>query len=509
MLEPYELALMVAGGSRKYGVDVFDSALSRRVLGGPAVPSERMVLVDAGSRSVRGGGGEASIVKLAVLEYSAGMVRVLHPAVPPYGYPFMVFEGGDNVRRGLTYLVELASLLAQADRGVVYAVRHGPLQQVHYYLRSGYDVDRRLLQAALHYAGLDANTVNNVLLDSELCGHAGLYNVGLAILSIVRMLLDRARNGVVVAGVVENVSRSRALLGSLVRDVVAEAYAGGSGGSASLGRLLMNLANEFYEQIYSSFSGLVGCGDPLSCMELMNKRCFCVNVKGRLVSSSANFDNFVYELTARLRLHSSKPLNRIPEGRVALEASSLLSEHSDPMLLFWLYYLGLGGGSVFTKARPRLAAYEATVDALEARSRDLLGCRSGDARGLADPLRSVYFLYMAPEPPPSCLGLERSLGSLASACELAQVIRVAVPTRVELLLPQGSPGSREEELLAFLYWSARLAAYKYPAPLLLVDKFSRVAPDEMAAAEMLAALVSRIRVPYSALLHNWETRVVA
>jgi hypothetical protein len=73
---------MVAGGSQTHGLDVFDPGLSGFVRRNPVVPAGRIVLVDAGSRSARGGGGEASIVKLAALKYDGGRIMVLHPAVP-------------------------------------------------------------------------------------------------------------------------------------------------------------------------------------------------------------------------------------------------------------------------------------------------------------------------------------------------------------------------------------------------------------------------------------------
>jgi len=499
LLSVFDAALLVLGASRRFGVEVFDAGLG---VPSPPVGPRSVVFVDAGSRAVRRGAGEASVVKLSVVMREAGSWRVLHPAVPGgRRLPFLVVDVGGPAREGLVYLVELASLLSWLDAGVEAAVKHGPLQQVYFYLNRRFDVPRRVVEAGLRYAGLGDGAVGEVLEGSELCGGRGVHNLGLAMLAVLSRLREHAGRGAAVAGVVEDVSRSRVLLLSLVEEAVAGAWRRAGGGplasAAEVGGLLYGAAVEALEEAaaragYGGVDGFLG-----DCI------CGATGPADRGV-----FEGFVAALAGELRRYTQMDPGSAPRGLLGLAASRLLQGVGDAPLLSWLYYLGAGGGAAATVPRAGYVAFQAAVEELERRRRELVACRGG-VEGLAGPLEAVRSFYLAPDPPPSCGELRGLSGGAAPPCMVARALRVPVPFRVEALAP--GPGAWPPrgplgDVVGLLYWSARLAAYKYPAPLLLADRFSRVGPGEAEAAGLLAELLSRRRVPYSMVLHGWETR---
>jgi len=116
---------------------------------------------------VRRPGADVSIVKLAVLLKDNNREELLLP-VPSLGDetlpPYLVAEVGDRGRQGLSYLVEISSLLALSREGEGIYVKHGPIvQQFTPYFSSVYDVDVDVMRSALGYAGLDIYTINEIV----------------------------------------------------------------------------------------------------------------------------------------------------------------------------------------------------------------------------------------------------------------------------------------------------------------------------------------------------------
>jgi len=463
-------------------VGLFDGGFSRRVLGSLGSLGGVGVFVDAGSVGASVAGGDAFVVKLAHVVVG-GSFDVLHPVEGSSGVPYLVVGGGESLRRGLTYLVEVASLLSALDGGASYAVRHGPLVQASYYLRRGYDVqDDTPLRAALGYAGLDPGLVGEVVYESRLCGGGG-YNVGLAILSVAERLASRASRGAVVAGVVEDTSRSRLLAVDVVWEAARDAMGGGvEGDYLDLGGRLFDAARRGYRELEELHGGL------------LSEECFCGDLEPP--TSAAGYDSLAQAVLAAARR----------EGRLEaalLEIPRHLAGVGDVDLIYWASYTV--GSTEYTRPRKRLGAREAVVEELKSRRAELASCR-GDPEDLARPLDSVGYTYMLPERPPTCRGLSGLAGATGlRACELARLVKLPPPVRVEYM---ETPSEAELlGLLAYLHASAELTLYKYPAPLLVADRYSRVTRAEAAAAERLAEAIASRRLPFYTWLRGWARRL--
>ncbi len=517
-IDPWIMVALVASEAEAGRVKVFTRRWPR-LLPAEGWPGGDLFFVDASAVTARRQGGEASLVKLAVLHRRAGgWERLLAPRIADGAPPVLYLGGGERLRQAMVYVVELASLLAlsRAERlggarleGPRILVRHGPLlQQLSHYFSPVYDVDWDTGYAALRYAGLPAPEAASLLNESRAGG--ARINLGLLALRLLGGMAREAgaRNtrrsgeGLLFAGIVEDTSRSRVLVASLLAEImVSRALGAGGGGSRidtdCLAERLLSRALDWS----SSYGGVHG-------VDLSG--CLC----GDNPLASVAADDVARELVApileelRIRFRASlvgaeplcPPLSLV---EAAAASSGAVPDITDSELLYNLVYLGLDPGAGFTAPRSRSAVAEWAAVSLESKRERL---RPAEEPGeLAWPARRVLYTYMLPDSPPSCRSLAAKARALGlQACSLSRLVTVAPAVRVEWLTPV-DPGLLEG-LLSAVYWASKLVLYKYPPQLLVVDAASRVTWSEYAGLERLAEEIARRRRPYSSFLRGWASR---
>ena len=518
-LDPETAVGVVAAWAVGSGGTVF-SQLPRASAPPSGWPGDEVFFVDASAATARAAGGEASLVKLAVLHRrpgSGGWERLYAPVVPGAKAPPVLYApGGERVRQALVYVVELASLLALAkapsiegeplgDRRIL--VRHGPLvQQLAHYYSPVYDVELATAEAALRYAGLDSATASQLVSRSMPRGSPGSVNLGF----LMGLLLDsiaweaRSSNGkLLFAGVVEDTSRSRVLVADLLAEAtLAVAHHYRPQTPHDLGSALAGMVNSWVAGYpgrhgFSLSSCLCGASPPSP-------------------SPATAAGEYVAPLESELRTRFNTGLlqaQALPGPSVvaaALASSGALPDMADSELLYNLVYLedcsALGGSPCCcTAPRSRGAAAEWAHLSLGQRRSRIPTVTS--LSQLADAPRLVRYTYMLVEKPPGCLDLiqlAKRLGVSVSVCDLTDFIHVPPAIRVEWMAPVDS--ATLERLLHALLWASKLVAYAYPSQLLVVDQASRVTFAEYRGLELLAEELAKRRQPYRGFLRGWRSR---
>jgi hypothetical protein len=484
-----------------------------------------VVYVDAGSRGDRLQGGFYA-VKLALLARrhagGGGVVEsVFHP-VPRAGSgdalpPVYVGAGGERVRQAATYIAELGSLLAVAAgywspwRGMgvdepsrVLLVRHGPLlQMLSQYLSKPYHVEAREAERLLLYSGLDLREASWLLRLSHPCtsptGGPNRNRVVLGLLALHlldRLVVEALGRGYGVAGMVEDVSRSRLL----VADAVAELVSSAAAGAGTLADAAAGIAGGV-ARAYASVRRLLG-------------DCLCPSTDPTpFLLDTAGWSELLASMNATLveRLGGAGILSSPPPSRARLAAaaswSGALPQMSDSELLYTLHYLA-GRGDSYPATPPMEHGARLEIVRYYLEERRELSCQKDAALQALQRLERLRYRYLAPTRPPRCQELQAEISSkglqgVFKPCDLASL--VTVPPAVRLEYVEGMRLS--EEAVALTVYPARILVYGYPPQLLVVDRYSRISPAEMAFARELAeALVERLQ-PYTSFVRGWETRI--
>jgi hypothetical protein len=464
-----------------------------------------------------------SIVKLAVLLKDNNREELLLP-VPSLGDetlpPYLVAEVGDRGRQGLSYLVEISSLLALSREGEGIYVKHGPIvQQFTPYFSSVYDVDVDVMRSALGYAGLDIYTINEIVSSATLPKDKSKANVGKAALEVLRRLGER--RWALFSGIVEDVSYSRTLIYSLLAEVVAKALEEAGGGrEEALVRRAAREIRDIAEGHYDRLEEAAGVRD-----------CFCEDVFSE-IDDIAEIENYLYTLGREVRrfgapggLSEVKALLDSGERERALEVLEVAAGsaahspgYSDSDLIYSLVYVSLGRrseGSLSTVARRRLSTVRWVLRSLceeESNARRLLDPRERESceEAVREVFGRVSFRYVIPESPPSCRELRERVAGLSAeglrACDVAELVSVSPAIRVEWI--GDLEDERVEELVLLTWLSSSLTMYKYPSQLLLVDKASRVSRDEAGMVPEIPREVARRRRPYTGFIRGWKSRII-
>lgn len=466
--------------------------------------------VDASAATARAPGGEASLVKLAVLHRHGAGEGLYAPSVPGAPPVLYVPEAGERVRQALVYVVELAQLLSLAHLesvggrevgGERILVRHGPLvQQLSHYMAPVYAVEEDVAEAALLYAGLGQPLVSRLLRGSRLCGSPGRVSLGLLALRLLEEMArvaEEHRGRVVFAGVVEDTSRSRLLAASLLAEALQALVAGAAPVTVQqLGHLLVSTLSRWVAAADYGCLAAVGWWPSLS-----------------RLSPEAVTRELLAPLNSELQIRFSGGLGagavpRLSVLEAAASSSGSMPDITDSELLYSLVYLEAPscrrGPCAYTRPRSRAAAAEWAARSLQQRS-DMLGCHPGLG---VEPARRVLYSYLLPEAPPGCRSLASAASRLGiSVADAASLVQVPPAVRVEWMTPVEP--RLLSGLLSSLYWASRLVAYGYPPQLLVVDKASRVTWWEVASLEQLAEELGRRRQPYRGFLRGWQRRSAA
>ncbi len=486
----------------------------------PAWPGDEVFFVDASAATARTAGGEASLVKLAVLHRrpQAAWERLYAPLVGGSGAPPVLYvPGGERIRQAIVYVVELASLLALARSQSLAGeplgpqrvlIRHGPLvQQLAHYYSTAYDVEQGVAEVALRYAGLDTSLASRLVLRSRPRGASDRVNLGFLMGLLLDQIREETKNSggsLLFAGVVEDTSRSRVLVADLLAEATLEAAQRyqpsttrdmGSGVSS----LVNGWAASYRRRRGHSLSECLcdqsswPSADPMTLA-----REFISPLQSELVS---RFDTGIIQVST---------LPPASMAAAALASSGALPDLTDSELLYNLVYFEdcqtLGGPPcLYTAPRSRAAVAEWARVSLGQRKRERLPTGVNEAM-LADAPRSVKYSYMLVEKPPDCLELLQKAQKLSglSACELAGLIDVPPAIRVEWMEPADQ--AMRDRLLEALRQAARLVVYGYPPQLLVVDRASRVTLSEYLSLEVLVHELARRRQPYRGFLRGWEAR---
>ena len=478
-----------------------------------------MFFVDASAATASAAGGEASLVKLAVLHRrpGGGWERLYAPLVRGAGAPPVLYiPGGERVRQAVVYVVELAALLALARAGSVEGqrlgerrvlIRHGPLVQqlAHYYSRV-YDVEEEVAEAALRYAGLGPGETSRLIRMSKPRDTRGVVNLGFlasALLAEIARAAGESRGRLLFAGVVENTSRSRVLVTDILAEATLEAakiYRPMT--PSDLGHALAGLVN--------LWAAGYGGRHNHSLQE-----CLC-GAAAPSPSPDTVAAEYVAPLQAELqsRLGASLLQGQLPsveDAAAALSSSGAAPDLTDSELLYNLLYLEpcrLLGGSPCIYTWPRSRAQVSVWAALSLRQRSNrlpAGIAPDKLEALTAAPRRVSYTYMLVDEPPGCSSLlqrARALGM--SVCSLTDLVHVSPAIRVEWMNPVDE--SMLWGLLRVLREASRLVLYAYPPQLLVVDRASRVSWAEYRSLEILAEELARRRQPYRGFLRGWEAR---
>ncbi len=487
----------------------------------PSWPGDEVFFVDASAVTARTAGGEASLVKLAILHRrpSGLWERLYAPAVAGSKAPPVLYvPRGERVRQALVYVVELASLLALARiqsisgaglgaRRVL--VRHGPLvQQLAHYYSAAYDVREEEAKAALRYAGLDMSTTLVLVNDSRVTQPLGHVNLGLLaslLLEEIAREAQRSKGNLLFAGVVENTGRSRVLAADLLADATIEltrAY------KPQTPQDLASAIAATINQWYASYNQRRG-------VSLQN--CLC-GAQGATAFQNLSASHVASEYAAPLQSELQTRFNTsllggstAPSDKVAaaLSSSNALPDITDSELLYNLVYLedcSPLGGPPCSYTEPRSRAPVAVWAELSLQQKKNRMPQTLQTTRITAPPRRVHYTYMLVETPPDCIQLMQrgnQLG-LGSPCELANLVTVPPAIRVEWMTPASN--TMLSQLLTALREASRLVLYGYPPQLLVVDKASRVTWSEYTSLEILAEELAKRRQPYRSFLRGWETR---
>jgi len=481
----------------------------------PQLPWDDVFFVDAGFLS----SARASLVKIAVLHrrhHQGGVEERLYtPVVPGGGVLGLYLEIDENLRGALAYVAELAMLLSLAtgsafgglNKGARVGekkllVRHGPLlQQVNIYLSPSFNVDPEVARAVLRYTGLDAGTVGRLLQRSSVCGSSRV-NLGLLatrLLEEMAQVAQQSKGKIAFAGIVEDTSKSKTLLASLLAELLQHA--------------LWTAQRYYAAAVAGALSSSIT--QTLSRLVQQLQGCWCAGAPGPLGQG-----RLLHELVApvlstlatRLRWSPasiSNPVPRLALLEAAVTHSGVLPDIKDSELLYSLRFLGpcSGGGCVYTAPRPRGGTAAWTEVTLLVQRRDY-GCH-GKPGEVAKPLYRVLYSYVLPGEAPDCATIKSIAGSGAlnyiTPCDLAEAITTVPAVRVEAIT--SIVWDDFNRLLDWVYWASSILLYGYPAPLLVVDAASRITPQERLGLERLAASLARRRQPYAGFLRGWRSRV--
>ena len=500
---------------------------SGRLLGGSRVVPSPVVLldsfgvvyVDAGSRE-EPSGLDTYLVKLAVLARKHGgrgvWERIFHPvmitkdgALPPV----LLGQGSERVKQAAVYVVELASLLAISRRpSLVFGedtprrlllIRHGPLlQMISQYFSRPYVVEVEEARKLLLYAGLERSEASDLVDESHPCSPRGgrdhgLVVLGLLALRILAKLVEGAtRREYGVAGMVEDVSRSRSFVAASIAELVASVATSTRSGDTVL--LVKSIARGLRDKCMDYYMGRA--------QDI--EKCLCPSIDaGQLLDSRTEWEELLININRVLQERFSLGISSAP--REYLEAAALwsgsLPDITDSELLYTLYYMG-GVDYPATSPlshRPRLRIVEHYAS-----TNPLIKCWGDELLGLLDKLSVLRYQYLAPVKPPSCDELGRAIASKNLSlrpCELAGLY--TVPPAIRLEYVDAMP--LVEHARALTVYPARIVLYGYPPQLLVVDRYSRVSMEEALAFHQLAsALVERLQ-PYTGFIRRWESRIAA
>lgn len=489
--------------------------------GSSAIPSPSVlfeelgaVYVDAGSRS-EPSGLDAYLVKLAILarRHSGSGVseRVLHPvmktkegALPP----ILLGRGSERVRQAAVYVVELASLLAINRRpGLVFGeeepprlllIRHGPLlQMISQYLSRPYVVEVEEARKLLYYAGLERSEAYELIDGSHPCRPDGLDSghavLGLLVLRVLAQLVEETRRGRRgVAGMVEDVSRSRSLVAASIAELLDSVST--DSGITTLSKPARKLRDKCMDYYEANAQRIESCLCPSLAVD-------------QLLDSRTEWEELLASTNRVLQERFSYSLGNAPRDylEAAVLWSGALPEITDSELLYTLYYMG---ATDYPATKPFSHSPRLRIIEYYTSSNPLVKCMASEIEGLLKRLSSLRYQYFSPVKPPSCGDLENAIASKGLGlrpCELASLY--AVPPAIRLEYVDGMP--LVEHARALTVYPARIVLYGYPPQLLVVDQYSRVSLEEALAFHQLAeALVERLQ-PYTGFIRRWESRIAA
>jgi len=426
--------------------------------------------VDFGALGVRAlrGGGEGFVLKGAVLERcDAGprvRERVLHPVVEAEGsrLSYLPVVGGERLRQAAVYISELGVTLSLARRGRVLVVRHGALlQQIASYFNRVYDVDCDLLEVVLRYSLLGDEDVREIVRESRIRrpgSRGNTCNAGLAILSLLRRLKEEASHATI-AAVAEDLSRTR-YLSLLVAAEAALAYAREPGLNAST--LLEPAVEE--------------AGGCLAHMGLSPQDARYDLARSLEELMASTLDPGASDSSAAVR-GAAAGLGRdgVIEAFYRGQLMDRLGVSSDVETLMVYRFLYGPRDEPVTAVHDKGALVYPPLKASMASNR--IPEHSEHSVSEYDALEAVSgfkFLYLTPDPTPTCRDLEsvsERLGRhVLEPLAAADLVKVRHPVKLEFV----DSGRGIEKLVSHVYTQAIATLYGVPAPLIVVDQRSRV-----------------------------------
>ncbi len=481
------------------------------------------VYVDAGSLADKNG----LVIRLAMLvrESKGNGVdeKIYYPYLslsPKEVIPAFVsassITDNEKIKQPLSYVIELASLISVAMKPEQYfenphkdliLVRHGPLIQViSQYFTTSYTIEKDLAVAALKYAGLDDDYAKELAEDAEV-DEKGRVILGLLLLNlIIRMMEIYKRKGYVFAGVVEDVRESKIMVAHLITEFYADLY------KRCYEKVKGGMCSEYPEILNESIKEIV---DNLkSDLGKSIKNCLCI--EGSAINEAVFIETWSYLIkyieSKYIAYETSALSPYVKKKPVDVEATLLRGDFPLPItdegLFYMIYFLSPKGKVSITKpfegaARIRELNKALANNVKNDEVREKMGSSLEELEG------AFKYIYLSPIPEEQKVKCEDLKEIVSEPCEVARMIRVPSPIRVEYLDTNKETKeltTRIKRLISLTYYSSLTMGYAYPPQLLIVDKYSRVNPaDLILATSLIEKFNMRVR-PLSIFAHGWSNR---